>query len=173
MRDDLMPCTRRAPKRDRREVEKGQRVWESSALWRFENGDRKRNGGSGSASIKLDWDEQSTFEVLARAKRERVVQDGVEKANRRPTDDATRPPSLLLWNLTSFDEIPFCRKWTISDENWWNWGALLIKNWQFSTKIAKISENWWNWSALLWPKWISYQHTLRKSGRNQFAELNW
>ena len=26
------------------------------------------------------------FRILARAKRERVVQDGVEKANRRPTD---------------------------------------------------------------------------------------
>jgi len=60
----LMPWTRRVPKRDRREVERGQRVWESSALWRFENGDRKRNGGSGSASLKLDWDEQSTIEVL-------------------------------------------------------------------------------------------------------------
>ena len=33
--------------------------------------------------------------LMARAKRERVVQDEVEKANRRPTDPA-RPPSLLL-----------------------------------------------------------------------------
>ena len=36
--------------------------------------------------------------LMARAKRERVVQDEVEKANRRPTDptDTTRHPSLLL-----------------------------------------------------------------------------
>ena len=33
--------------------------------------------------------------LMARAKRERVVQDGVEKANRRP-DRPTRHPSLLL-----------------------------------------------------------------------------
>ena len=30
--------------------------------------------------------------VLARAKRERVVQDGVEKANRRPTDPTDTAP---------------------------------------------------------------------------------
>ena len=34
--------------------------------------------------------------LLARAKRERVVQDEVEKANRRPTDRPTRHPSLLI-----------------------------------------------------------------------------
>ena len=43
------------------------------------------------------------FMILARAKRERVVQDGVEKANRRPTRP-TRHPSLLIWNLTIFCE---------------------------------------------------------------------
>ena len=49
------------------------------------------------------------FQVLARAKRERVVQDGVEKANRRPTDRPTRHPSLLIWNLTISDEIPYLK----------------------------------------------------------------
>ena len=48
---------------------------------------------------------------MARAKRERVVQDEVEKANRRPTDPTrpTRHPSLLLWNLTIFDETPYLK----------------------------------------------------------------
>jgi len=34
----------------------------------------------------------STERIVARAKRERVVQDGVEKANRRPTDPTDTAP---------------------------------------------------------------------------------
>ena len=44
-------------------------------------------------------DNQLDVSVLARAKRERVVQDEVEKANPRPTDP-TRHPKRLTVNLT-------------------------------------------------------------------------
>ena len=58
--------------------------------------------------------------VLARAKRERVVQDGVEKANRRPTDPTDTPRS--LFEIKPFDF----------------WRNSLFENEQFSTKIGEI-----------------------------------
>ena len=79
------------------------------------------------------------------AKRERVVQDGVEKANRRPTDRPDTPHSLFEnWQFLTkireiaahsfFEKLPFSTKIC---ENRWNWGALLI--W----KLTRFDENLW------------------------------
>ena len=43
--------------------------------------------------------------VVARAKRERVVQDEVEKPNRRPTDRPTRPGTAPLTPCLKFDHF--------------------------------------------------------------------
>ena len=81
------------------------------------------------------------IESLARAKRARVVQDEVEKANWRPTDPTGRPTDtapLTPWKLTIFDE------------NWWFCGTLLIWKW------AIFEEKLWNWGALLFYKLIIF-----------------
>ena len=108
---------------------------------------------------------------MARAKRDRVVQDEVENANRRPDrPDPTRHPSLLFWNLTIFDETPylkmdhFRRKFVKSGRTphlkTGHFRRKLVKvceieahssceNLPFSTKIG---ENWWNWGAIFFWK---------------------
>ena len=65
--------------------------------------------------------------ILARAKRERVVQDEVEKANRRPTDPTRHgTPHSLFKNLQFFTKI--CEIAAHS----------LFENKQFSTNICEI-----------------------------------
>ena len=115
--------------------------------------------------------------IMARAKRERVVQDGVEKANRRHGPARPGTPHSLFENwqfLTKNREIAahsLFGNWQFSTniceigahslfENWpfstkiCEFGAhSLFENWQFSTKIG---ENRWNWGALLiWKRAIS------------------
>ena len=119
---------------------------------------------------------------VARAKWERVVQDGVEKANRRHgTARPTRHPSLLIWNLTISDEIPYLKmsnfrrklvklgrtpylKTDHFRRNFVKIGEIeahsLFENWQFSTKI---SENLWNWGALLIWKLAVFEENWWKS----------
>ena len=83
--------------------------------------------------------------ILARAKRERVVQDGVEKANRRPDRHGTAPLAPYLkfdhfWRNSLFENEQFSTK--IGEIG----AHSLFENWQFPTKFR---ENWWNWGALL------------------------
>ena len=82
---------------------------------------------------------------MARAKRERVVQDEVEKANRRPTDptdSATLTPSLKINHFLQrkceiathslFENVQFSTK---NDETE---ARSLFENEQFPTKICEI-----------------------------------
>ena len=110
--------------------------------------------------------------VLARAKRERVVQDEVQKANRRPTDptDTARHPSLFLWKLTIFDETPFLKMDHFRRKFVKSGRTPHLKTGHFRRKLVnvceieahsscenlpfstEIGENWWNWGALLFWK---------------------
>ena len=101
--------------------------------------------------------------------------------------DTTRHPSLLIWNLTISDEIPYLKKSNFRRKivklgrtpylktdnfrrNFVKIGEIeahsLFENWQVSTKI---SEHLWNWGALLIWKLASFDDNWWKTVKLRLA----